>query len=223
MLLLGYLITRSDPWAAAKIRVLAAGYTANTSENLTDLKNNLEEARIQAEPIIVTNADMDKLSKYSADAAVVFLPFRFRGDQITCPIDAPIEKLLSRLPITALVLAAEDIALDAEPEEGTAGHMAAAMDALGDAEKKALEAEKEAAKTREVAETARAKLMELENNTGQSQEDLGTKLKTAADIAEKEADKAFRKAAKARAKVEEAAKIVKELDPTAESIEKKEQ
>ena len=223
MLLLGYLITRSKPWNAAKIRVLASGYTADTSENLTDLKNNLEEARIEAEPIIVTNADIDKLSEYSEDAAVVFLPFRLRGDQITCPIHAPIEEIVSRLPVTALVLAAEDIALDAEPEEGTAGHIAVAMDALADAEKKAVEAEKEAAKTREIAETARAKLLELENNAGQSEEDLGTQLKTAADNAEKEADKVFRKAAKARAKVEEAAKIVKELDPTAESIEKKEQ
>ena len=223
MLLLGYLITRSEPWDAAKIRVLAAGYKADTLENLTDLKNNLEEARIKAEPIIVTNADIDKLSEYSADAAVVFLPFRLRGDQITCPIDAPIEEIVSRLQVTALVLAAEDIALDAEPEEGTAGDMAVAMDALADTEKKAVEAEKEAAKTREIAETARAKLMELENNTGDTEEELGTKLKIAADTAEKEADKAFRKADKARAKVEEAAKIVKELDPTAESTEEKEQ
>jgi amino acid transporter len=222
MLLLGYLITRSDPWDAAKIRVLAAGYKADTLENLTDLKNNLEEARIQADPIIVTNVDIDKLSEYSADAAVVFLPFRLRGDQITSPIDAPIEEIVSRLPVTALVLAAEDIALDAEPEQGTAGDMAVAMDALADAEKKAVEVEKEAAKTREIAQTARAKLMELENNTGDTEEDLGTKLKIAADTAEKEADKAFRKAAKARVKVEEAAKIVKELDPAAESIEKKE-
>jgi len=223
MLLLGYLITRSEPWDAAKIRVLAAGYNADTSENLTDLKNNLGEARIEAEPIIVSNADIDKLSEYSADAAVVFLPFRLRGDQITCPIDAPIEEIVSRLPVTAFVLAAEDIALDAEPEEGTAGDMAVAMDALADAEKKAVEAEKEAAKTREIAEKAGAKLLELGKNTRHTEEDLRTKLKTAADNAEKEADKAFRKAAKARAKVEEAAKIVKELDPTAESIEKKEQ
>jgi hypothetical protein len=222
MLLLGYLITRSDPWGAAKIRVLAAGYNTDTSENLMDLKNNIEEARIEAEPIIVTHADIDKLSEYSGDAAVVFLPFRLRGDQITCPIDDRIEEIVSRLPVTAFVLAAEDITLDAEPEEGTAGDMAAAMDALADAEKKAVEAEKEAAKTREIAESAKAKLMELENNTGSTEEDLRTKLKTAADIAEKEADKAFRKAAKARAKVEQAAKIVKELDPTAESTEKKE-
>ncbi|MGD9334981.1 MAG: amino acid permease, partial [Desulfobacterales bacterium] len=223
MLLLGYLITRGEPWDAAKIRVLAAGYTTDTPENLMDLKNNLEEARIEAEPIIVTDADIDKLSEYSADASVVFLPFRLRGDQITCPIDAPIEKIFSRLPVTVLVLAAEDIALDAEPEQGTAGDMAVAMDALADAEKKAVEAEKEADKTREIAETARAKLQELDNNNRQTEEDLWTKLKSAADNAEKEADKAFRKWAKARAKVEEAAKIVKELDPTLESIEKKEQ
>jgi flagellar biosynthesis chaperone FliJ len=222
MLLLSYLITRSEAWTAAKIRVLATGYNTDTSENLMDLKNNIEEARIEAEPIIVTHADIDKLSEYSGDAAVVFLPFRLRGDQITCPIDDRIEEIVSRLPVTAFVLAAEDITLDAEPEEGTAGDMAAAMDALADAEKKAVEAEKEAAKTREIAESAKAKLMELENNTGSTEEDLRTKLKTAADIAEKEADKAFRKAAKARAKVEQAAKIVKELDPTAESTEKKE-
>ncbi|MDH3356540.1 MAG: amino acid permease, partial [Desulfobacteraceae bacterium] len=223
MLLLGYLITRSEPWDAAKIRVLAAGYKANTPENLTDLKNNLEEARIEAEPIIVTNADIDKLSKYSADAAVVFLPFRLWGDQVTCPIDVPIEEIVSRLPVTAFVLAAEDIALDAEPEEGTAGEMATAMDALADAEKKAVEAEKEASRTREIAETAGAKLLELENNTQHTEEDVRTKLKAAAVNAEKEADKAFRKAAKARAKVEDAAKIVKDLDPTAELKEKKEQ
>jgi amino acid transporter len=222
MLLLGYLITRSEPWDEAKIRVLASGYREDTPKNMSDLKNNLEEARIEAEPCIVTNVDMDKLSEHSSDAAMVFLPFRLRGDQIVCPIGPTVEEIVSRLPVTALVLAAEDIALDAEPEEGTAGDMAVAMDALADAEKKAVEAEKEATKTREIAETARAKLLEWENNSRYSQEDLRTQLKTAADSAAKEADKAFRKAAKARAKVEEAARIVKELDPTADSKEKKE-
>ena len=97
------------------------------------------------------------------------------------------------------------------------------MDALADVQKKAVEAEKEAAKARGIAETARAKLLELESNTRHIEEDLRIELKTAADNAEKEADKAFRKAAKARAKVEEAARDVKELDPTAESKEIREQ
>jgi amino acid transporter len=220
MLLLGYLITRSEPWDAAKIRVLAAGYNADTPENLRDLKNNLEEARIEAEPIIVTNTDIDKLSEYSADAAVVFLPFRLRGDQITCSIDGPIETLLSRLPITAFVLAAEDIALDAEPEEGTAGEMAVAMDALDDAEKKADEAEKEAAKTREIAESARAKLIELESKPlSEEKQDRLLKLRSEADQANKEAEKAFRQAAKVKAKLEDAMKKAKDFKP---DIDKKE-
>jgi len=220
MLLLGYLITRSEPWDAAKIRVLAAGYNADTSENLKDLKNNLEEARIEAEPIIVTKVDIDKISEYSADAAVVFLPFRLRGDQITCSIDGPIKKLLSCLPITAFVLAAEDIALDAEPEEGTAGEMAAAMDALDDAEKIAGEAEKKAAKTREIAESARAKLTELESKPiSEEEKDRLLKLRSEADQADKEAEKAFRQAAKAKAKLEDAIKIVKDFKPDADKKE----
>jgi hypothetical protein len=220
MLLLGYLITRSEPWDAAKIRVLATGYNADTSENIKDLKNNLEEARIEAEPIIVTKVDIDKISEYSADAAVVFLPFRLRGDQIICSIDGPIEKLFSCLPITAFVLAAEDIALDAEPEEGTAGEMAAAMDALDDVEKKAVEAEKKAAKTREIAESARAKLIELETKPiSEEEKDRLLKLRSEADQADKEAEKAFRQAAKAKAKLEDAMKIVKDFKPDADKKE----
>ena len=69
---------------------------------------------------------------------------------------------------------------------------------------------------------ARAKLLELESDSRDSEDDLKTKLRASADSAEKEADKAFRKAAKARAKVEDAAKVVKELDPTPESKEIKE-
>jgi hypothetical protein len=220
MLLLGYLITRSEPWNAAKIRVLAANYDVDTSENIADLKNNLEEARIEAEPIIVTDADINKLSEYSADAAVVFLPFRLQGDQITCSIDGPIEKLLFRLPVTAFVLAAEDIVLDAEPEEGAAGEMAVAMDALDDAEKIAGEAEKEAAKTREIAESTREKLVELESKPiSEEEKDRLLKLRSEADQADKEAEKAFRKAAKVKAKLEDAMKKAKDFKP---DIDKKE-
>ncbi|MBU0986874.1 MAG: amino acid permease, partial [Proteobacteria bacterium] len=223
MLLLAYLTTRSELWEAAKIRVLAAGYNADTPENLADLQKNLEEVRIKADSIIVPDIDLEKLSQHSADAAVVFLPFRLRGYQMACPIYESLQEILTRLPLTALVLAAEDIALDAEPEEGTAGEMAAATDALADIEKKADTAEKAAAKAREIAETVQAKLLELENTSMPAQEeDLLTKLKTEADKAEKEADKTFRKAAKARAKAEAAAKNLKEPGPIAEPKEIKE-
>ncbi|MGB2928718.1 MAG: amino acid permease [Desulfobacterales bacterium] len=220
MLLLAYLTTRNEPWESAKIRVLAAGYDEDTSENMEDLKNALDEARIQAETIIVTDADAEKLSECSWDAAVVFLSFRIRGHQITCPFDEPLEEILPRLPVTALVLAAEDIDLDAQPEEGTAGEMAAAMDALADTQKKSQEAQKEAAKAKEIAETAREKLLELEKFPVSEQEkEQLSKLKTELDQAEKEAEKAFRRAAKAQAKSEDAAKEVKELGVPAEPKE----
>jgi hypothetical protein len=44
----------------------------------------------------------------------------------------PVEETLDQLPIVALVLAAEDIALDAEPEEGEAAERAAAADRAED-------------------------------------------------------------------------------------------
>ena len=220
MLLFAYLITRSEPWEEAEIRVLAAGYAKDSPEAMEDLKNSLNEARIEAEPIIVTGINTKKLFAYSADSAVVFLPFRLYGNQVDCLINATMEEILPRLPLTAFVLAAEDIELDTEPEEGTAGEMAAAMDALDDAEKIAGEAEKESIKARKIAETAGAKLLELESKPiSEEKKDRLLKLRSEADHADKEAEKAFRKAVKTRTKVEEAEKIVKELDPTAESKE----
>ena len=52
----------------------------------------------------------------------------------------------------ALLLAAEDIDLDAEPEEGKAAEIAAVTDALGDARKQALKKEEAADKARLQAE-----------------------------------------------------------------------
>jgi amino acid transporter/SOS response regulatory protein OraA/RecX len=220
MLLFSYLITRSESWEKADIRVLAAGYSEDSPEAMEDLKQNLNEARIEAEPIIVNGMDTKQLFEYSADASVVFLPFRLRGDQIACRINGPIEEILYQLPFTVLVLAAEDIELDPEPEEGTAGEMAAAMDALDDAEKIAGEAEKESIKARKVAESAKAKLLELESKPiSEEEKDRFLKLKSEANQAEKEAEKAFRKAAKAKAKLDDAMEKAKDFKP---DVDKKE-
>lgn len=220
MLLFAYLITRSEPWEEAEIRVLAAGYAKDSPEAMEDLKHSLNEARIDAEPIIVTDIDTKKLFEYSSDAAVVFLPFRLYGNKVDCLINAPMEEILSQLPLTAFVLAAEDIELDAEPEEGTAGEIAAAMDAFADAEKKAIEAEKESIKARKIAESVRAKLLELESKPiSKEEKDRFLKLRSEADQADKEAEKVFREAAKARAQLEDAMKKVKDFKPDADKKE----
>ena len=144
MLLLAYLITRREPWEDAKIRVLAACFSPEENETVEDLRNFLEEVRIEAEPEVVIKPNPDAVAAYSSDASLVFLPFRFRGNQPIDPFDAPPENILSRLKNVAMVLAAEDIDLDADPEEGEAGEMAALHDAATDAQGEAEAAGKEA-------------------------------------------------------------------------------
>ncbi|MBC8433257.1 MAG: amino acid permease [Desulfobacterales bacterium] len=207
MLLLAYLMTRSEPWDEAAIRVLAINYENDSQENTQHLMEILDEARIEAESIIVSNSDLDKVADISADASLVYFPFRLKGDRIAGPVSNPVEELLLRLPTAAMVLASEDIELDAEPEEGTAAEMAAAQDALAEADKKAAEAQQDAEAALKIAEAAKAKVMEFQaaESSKENQEKL-SRLEDEAHRAEVEAEKAFRKAAKAGAKVRDAAK-----------------
>jgi len=69
-----------------------------------------------------------------------------------CVPTGALRSQIIRLPVAAAVLAAEDIDLDAEPEKGRAGEVAAALDALSDAEKKAKAAEEDAAAASEKAD-----------------------------------------------------------------------
>ncbi len=164
--------------------------------------------RIDAEPEIVERADEERMAERSADSALVFVPFRLRGNHLEGPFGRPVEDLLSRLPFVALVLAADDIDLDAEPEEGEAGEMASALDALKDAEKKAREKEKEAEKASEAAEK---KLREMASAVvAGAGEELTSKIE-AAEEAKNKADEAKRRAAKATAKAEEAARKAEAL------------
>ena len=147
--------------------------------------------------------------EYSGDAALVFYPFRLRGNQFLDPFNKALEAILPRLPIVALVLAAEDIELDAEPEKGIAGEIAAALDTLADAEKKAREAEKEAAAAKEESEKW-LREVKAATESGLKKEEL-SKIEASALEAEERAKKATRRAAKTMVKLEDAAKTVEAL------------
>jgi hypothetical protein len=209
MLLLAYLMTRNDEWAEARIRVLTIGHEEKSGERMKNLRKTIEEARIEAEPVELANVSATTVTAESSDAAMVFFPFRLRADQLLDPLGNPLEELLSSLPIVALVLAAEDIDLDAEPEEGIAGEMAIALDALTDAEKRAQLAENEAV---EAAEVAQAKLLEIRAAaaSGAGEEEL-SEIEAAAVAAKERANTAARRAAKAFAKLEEAARTAEAL------------
>jgi hypothetical protein len=208
MLLLAYLMTRSEDWDGAKIRVLAASQDRASEETIEGLQRTLQEVRIEADPEIVKEANVNAIAENSADAALVFLPFRLRGNQVLGPFDNQVDDLILRLPVVALALAGEDIDLDAEPEEGEAGELAAAVDSLADAKKKAHEAEKAAA---EAAEEAEKKLQELESAVASGKdEDIMARVKATLEAKEK-SSKAARRAAKAMAKMEDAAREAEAL------------
>jgi hypothetical protein len=206
MLLLAYLLKRHEKWNDAAIRLLAAGSEPEEDQTVESLKAMLDDVRIEAEPEIVGDLDADAIAEYSADASLVFMPFRIRDDKVIDPFGNPMDNTLFLLPMTALVLAAEDIDLDAEPEEGEAAEAAEILDALEDARKKAEDKAKEAAAAAETAEKAREEAENLAADPNGVDPDLKTKVEKTAEDAEKQAAKIARKAAKAAAKADTAAR-----------------
>jgi len=202
MLLMAYLMTRNEKWSAAKIRLLACADGNEDGQTIESLEAMLEEVRIEANPQLVKDVDADTLAEYSADSALVFLPFRLSENQVLDPFGNLMENTLFLLPVTAMVLAAEDVELDAEPEEGTAGEMAETLDTLEDARKKAQAAAKEADEAARAAEKAREKVEDITANPEGIDEETKTKALKTAEEAEKQATKMTRKAAKAAAKAE---------------------
>jgi hypothetical protein len=222
MLLLAYLITRHETWDGAKIRVLAAPVDGMTEDTDKVLRQTLDDVRIDAEPVVLTELSADRIADHSKDAALVFLPFRLRANQPVDLFGEPLNQIVSRLPITALVMAAEDIDLDAEPEEGKAGENAEAIDALADAEKRAREVEKEAAKASEAVIAAKDELRQVQAEASKSDvaESEIAALRASLEKAEKVSEKAVRRSAKAKAKAEAAAQTVEELGLKTEKNER---
>jgi hypothetical protein len=218
MLLMAYLMTRSDVWREAKIRVLATGDEDVSEETIRDLGKTLEEVRIEAEPEVVARGSQDAIAGYSAGSAIVFFPFRLQGNQLMDPFGGQLQDLLPRLPIVALGLAAEDIDLDAEPEEGRAGEIAAALDALADAENKAKGAEKEAAEAAEKAEQILGEMAEAASSG--ADEAAMAELEAAHKEAQEKAGKTARRAAKAAAKAEDAGRAVEALEAKPHEMDK---
>jgi len=198
MLLLAYLMTRTADWEGAHIRFLGICCAGGSAETAEALQRTLEEARIEAEAVLVEEAGPAEVAARSADASLVLLPFHLRGSQPLGPFDGSLDELLAPLPVTALVLAAEDIDLDAEPEEGTAAEAARILDALGDAERLA----ELTANDAEKAELAVSRLREaLEAATAQPA-DSDTISGLTAQLREQEvqAEKARRRAARIAAR-----------------------
>ena len=213
MLLLAYLMTRHADWSDAHIRVLAAdevlpGTPDEDGRMLADL---LASYRIEGEPLILPSGAPEELKRATADATLLFLPFRFRDNLITLTWDGSTEDMLQQLPTTVMANAACDVDLEAEPEEGRAAEMAEIRDTLVALQDRLEEARREAAGAAEALDRSQTRLSTmLDAETGsidlQAKESLVREVETAAFQAEKNR----RRALKLEAKLELAQKEAQE-------------
>lgn len=209
MLMFAYLMTRTEDWRKATLRLVAAR-DAGREEKLqrTELKAMLEDVRIDAEVHLVEKMDERMVVKTCSESSVVFLPARLRGASIVLPLDADVRHLIGVLPMSVLALASQDFELDAEPEEGLQGELASALDDVKRHEETArrYEASAETA-TEGVRETE--KRLAAARAAGKGSPELERVLAEARERAEDEQ----RRAAKARAKADNARERATELTP----------
>jgi len=153
-------MSRTTDWEQATLRVLAQGDRKHPEQTLNALNEMLRDVRIAANVEIVENIHQEILAEKSGDASVVFMPMILKGVQPVTFNGIAVEDALETLPATGLVTAAEDIALDAEPEEGEAGEQAELADRAADlkvAAEKADDAVEKAVKAaRKASEQVRA-------------------------------------------------------------------
>lgn len=117
-LLLAYLTRRTRDWKDAEIRLIAARPKTMSEEQTREtLESMLAEVRIVATPLVVDQISPSAVIETSGDASLVFLPFLLQQDRPIGPSGRPLGDYGEGLPVVAFVLAAQDIELDADPEE----------------------------------------------------------------------------------------------------------
>ncbi len=200
MLLLAHLMTRSPFWEQARLRVLSAVQDEDRQATRTALQQELEQGRIRAEAVVVDDFSGASIVEASADASLVFLPLVMKAGQIFDGAGESADNLLPKLPLVALVVAAQQIELAADPEEGAAGRLAQAEDALSAAEQRVKQATAEVEETTATIEEKLKALLDARQH-GAEAEDVA-RLYDELAKARQLSNKAIRRSAKADAKLE---------------------
>ncbi len=159
-LLLAYMMTRAPLWQDAKIRVILVVNKRARASMEDDLRRILEEVRIEAELHVLSDLSPELFVRESVDASMVFTPLRFRGLVPVDMVGRPVGPMIDQMPAVAMVSAVDDIALDADPEEGAAGEMAALGDAARGLKKRIKRLESDLVPARKHAQDTRRSALE---------------------------------------------------------------
>jgi amino acid transporter len=203
MMLLAYLMKRTDEWSDARIRLFTSPAADESRDQAMErVQQMLAQARIPAEPQIVDTLGGETIVDRSTGSSVVFMPMRLTDRGPTGVNGESLDELTGPLGIVAMVLARQDIDLDSEPEGEQYAEVADALDAVDGAKKTASKADKEAVRA-EKKQTKVEEKLEQARGEGVASDELH-QLESEAEAAENEAARAKRRAAKARAKAESA-------------------
>ncbi|HUU71945.1 MAG TPA: amino acid permease [Burkholderiales bacterium] len=208
MVLLAYLMTRNEEWSNATIRVLVPTGNEGAELHLKEVKAIFSAARIEAETEVVVDADSQSVVTHSAAASIVFFQFGIREGRIVDPFGNDVNAILPDLPMVVMSMAAQDVDLDAQPDQGNAAQSAALLDRVEDARKRAARAQQQA----EEAATAASRAVSLLTETatrGADQESV-EKLRKDVEAAQEQAQEAARRAVVAAGRREVAERAARE-------------
>jgi amino acid transporter len=119
MLVLAYLLTRSDAWHGATVRLLVPSSGQEPPEQLqAKLEAILQEVRIAAEVVVLDQ--QGDLTDQSKSSSIVFMGLGIRAHKFTDWHGSALEEVLPSLPIVVLTMAAEELDLSADPDEPAA-------------------------------------------------------------------------------------------------------
>ncbi|UCH47009.1 MAG: amino acid permease [Betaproteobacteria bacterium] len=208
MVLLAYLMTRSEAWSNATIRVVVPAHIEGAESHLEEAKSILSAARIDAQTELAVDADSQSIVTHSAGASIVFFQFGIREGRIIDPFGNDVSEILPDLPMVVMSMAAQDVDLDAQPDEGTAAETAALLDRVSDARKRATLAQQQADEAAAAAGGAVSELTEAATS-GADQERLD-KLRQDVDAAQQQAQEAARRAVVAAGRREVAERAVRD-------------
>jgi amino acid transporter len=209
MLMLGYLMTRSPFWQGAELRVLAVPCEKESDNDSNTLEEALESYRIEATSMWIQATEASAFVNHSADASLVLLPFHLKQSAIVDPFGGDLNWLLPRLPVTLLCLAAEDLDLSAEPDQGDAALVAEALYSFEEANARYKNTEKETVQVLEKS-CVLEKEFRAAKCSGACEEELANRQDMVRALRE-EADKARKKLAKEKTKAEQARQRAEEM------------
>ena len=209
MVLLAYLMTRSDEWSNATIRVLVPANNEEAASHLAEARSILSAARIEANTEIVVDAGSQSIVDHSTTASIVFFQFGIRDRRIVDPFGNDASQILPKLPMVVMSMAAQDVDLDAQPDEGSAAESAAILDRVASARGRAQRAQKQAEEATEVASNAASELT-LTETRGDVDPAVIEKLRDEVEAAQEKAREAARRAAVASGKREAAERAARD-------------